>query len=114
MNAKGANADGKLFNLPTLVEYQNLRFLIMDAPNDGNINLYLKVSRSFIHQLEYLFILFFLQELKKHGVTDIVRVCQPTYSKVVVEQNNITVHVRPPPLSTCILRSVLFFVGLAL
>jgi protein tyrosine phosphatase type 4A len=37
--------EGKLFNMPTLIEYENLRFLIMDAPNDGNLALYLKVCR---------------------------------------------------------------------
>ncbi|PJF16859.1 hypothetical protein PSACC_03336 [Paramicrosporidium saccamoebae] len=63
----------KLPNPPTLVKWEGMRFVIMDAPSDGNIDLYLR-------------------ELKKHGVTEIVRVCDPTYSRERVEQQGIRVH----------------------
>jgi protein tyrosine phosphatase type 4A len=50
-----------------------MRFLIMDAPSDSNIDLYLR-------------------ELKRYGVTDLVRVCDPTYARERVEEQGISVH----------------------
>lgn len=58
----------------TLVEWKNLRFLIMDAPKDANLHLYLK-------------------ECKKHNVTHIVRISEPSYSKDEAEKAGISVHV---------------------
>lgn len=63
----------RLPNPPTLVEWGGMRFLIMDAPSEGNLELYLR-------------------EMKKHGVSDLVRVCDPTYSKEAVEREGIRVH----------------------
>ncbi|ORX88744.1 phosphatases II [Basidiobolus meristosporus CBS 931.73] len=63
----------RLINPPTLVEYKNLRFVIADAPSDNNLALYLK-------------------EFEKYNVVDVVRVCEPTYSKELLEKKNITVH----------------------
>jgi protein tyrosine phosphatase type 4A len=45
---------------PTLIEVNPMRFLIMDAPKQGNLHLYIK-------------------EMRKQSVTDVVRVCEPTY-----------------------------------
>ncbi|XP_046384198.1 PRL-1 phosphatase [Ischnura elegans] len=45
---------------PSEIEYKNMRFLITDRPTDQNIHNY-------------------IQELKKHKVKDVVRVCEPTY-----------------------------------
>ncbi|KAJ3075988.1 Protein tyrosine phosphatase prl-1 [Podochytrium sp. JEL0797] len=42
------------------VIYKNMRFFIFDAPTDPNLSLY-------------------LEELQSQGVTDIFRVCEPTY-----------------------------------
>lgn len=63
----------RLPNPPTYVEWEDMRFLIMDAPSDGNLALYLK-------------------EMKRYGVTDLVRVCDPTYSNEAVENEGIKVH----------------------
>ncbi|ORX46180.1 dual specificity protein phosphatase CDC14B [Piromyces finnis] len=60
-------------NPPSLIEYKSLRFLIMDAPSTSNLDIY-------------------IQEMKKNGVTNLVRVCEPTYPKEKVEANNIKVH----------------------
>jgi protein tyrosine phosphatase type IVA len=57
----------------TLIEQQSMRFLIMDAPRSSNVHLYLKA-------------------MAKHHVTDVVRVCEPTYSTTDVCSAGITVH----------------------
>jgi len=44
---------------PTVINVEPMKFLIMDAPRQQNLGLYIK-------------------EMKKHGVTDMVRVCEPT------------------------------------
>ena len=65
---------------PTLIVYPDatsnannntiqLRFLIMDAPRQHNLHLYIK-------------------ECKRYGVTDIVRVCEPTYASNTTELSN--------------------------
>eukprot|EP00128_Syssomonas_multiformis_P011435 Colp12_sorted_trinity150504_noHs@19600 len=75
---------GKLANPPSLIEYEKLRFLVMDAPTDGNLPVY-------------------MQEFKKYGVTDVVRVCDPTYSSNLLQENGIKlwelafVDGQPPP-----------------
>lgn len=63
----------RLPNPPTFVEWHGLRFLIMDAPSESNLDLYLK-------------------ELKRYNVTDLVRVCDPTYSRETVERQGIRLH----------------------
>ena len=45
---------------PTLVEKFPMRFLIMDAPTQSSLP-------------------FYIQEMKKHNVSEVVRVCEPTY-----------------------------------
>ena len=45
----------------------------MDAPNDNNLHIYIK-------------------EMKRHNVTDLVRACEPTYTKEQVEAAGIRVH----------------------
>lgn len=60
-------------NKPTLVQWEHLSFVIMDAPNDSNLHLYLK-------------------ELKKHNVTDLVRACEVTYQCTPVQAAGIRVH----------------------
>ncbi|KAI8919068.1 hypothetical protein PhCBS80983_g04664 [Powellomyces hirtus] len=65
-------------NPPAFVEYKNLRFLIFDAPSDRTLDLY-------------------LNELDKYNVTDVVRVCDPTYDKETLAKKGMTVHDWPFP-----------------
>ncbi|KAI8808891.1 protein-tyrosine phosphatase-like protein [Cladochytrium replicatum] len=55
------------------VEYKNLRFIILDCPTEANLPLY-------------------KEEFKSRNVTDVVRVCEPTYNKSYFEENGIRVH----------------------
>jgi protein tyrosine phosphatase type IVA len=50
-----------------------IKFMIMDAPSDVNVHIYGQV-------------------LKRHGVSDVVRVCDPTYSKEKLEREGIQLH----------------------
>jgi len=50
-----------------------LRFFITKAPNDSNVDQY-------------------VEELKKNNIKHVVRVCQPTYSKDILDAAGITVH----------------------
>eukprot|EP00501_MAST-03F_sp_TOSAG23-6_P002637 GSMAST32.ASY1.ANO1.2779.1 assembled CDS len=62
--------------LTTFVEWNNFRFLIMDAPNDHNVHLYLK-------------------EMRQVGCTQCVRVCESTYEVTSMVAAGITVHDLP-------------------
>ena len=66
-------AGTRLPNPPTLIEYSGLKFLIMDAPSQSNLHLYLK-------------------EMERVSVNHIVRICEPTYPKEIVESSGIKVH----------------------
>jgi len=48
-------------NPPSLIQYKGWKFLILDAPTDANVELYVK-------------------ELKRYNVTHLVRACDPSYS----------------------------------
>ncbi|KAJ3069436.1 hypothetical protein HDU98_007480 [Podochytrium sp. JEL0797] len=54
------------------IERDHMKFVVFDAPNDSNLKQY-------------------LEELKSRNVKCIVRVCEPTYEKAVVEQAGIQV-----------------------
>lgn len=58
---------------PTLVEVKPMRFLIMDAPRQGNLHLYIR-------------------EMRNHSVTDVVRVCEPTYQGAELQTAGIGLH----------------------
>lgn len=58
---------------PTLIEVKQMRFLIMDAPRQGNLHLYIK-------------------KMRKHHVTDVVRVCEPTYTGDELKSAGIALH----------------------
>ena len=58
---------------PTLIEVKGMRFLIMDAPKQGNLHVYIK-------------------DMRNQSVTDIVRVCEPTYSTSELTAAGIKVH----------------------
>lgn len=65
----------RLVNPPCLIVYREMRFLLMDAPSELTVPLYIK-------------------EMHRHNVTDLVRVCEPTYSRPTVEASGIRMHVR--------------------
>jgi protein tyrosine phosphatase type 4A len=69
-----ALAKDSIVNKPSLIEFKNLRFLIMDAPKESNLHLYLR-------------------ECKKYNVVHIVRISEPSYNKEEVESAGITLHV---------------------
>jgi len=74
-----------LVSKPSLIEWGKVKFLIMDAPKDANIHLYLK-------------------ECKKNNVLHIVRISEPSYNKEEIEKAGISLHemyyhdgLSPPP-----------------
>jgi protein tyrosine phosphatase type 4A len=58
---------------PTLIEADKMKFLIMDAPRQGNLHFYIK-------------------EMRKHHVTDVVRVCEVTYTANELALAGINLH----------------------
>ncbi|XP_054722442.1 protein tyrosine phosphatase type IVA 3-like [Uloborus diversus] len=57
---------------PSEIVFKNMRFLIMDRPTDATISS-------------------FIEELKKKNVTEVVRVCEPTYKTDALEKHGIKV-----------------------
>ena len=66
-----------LITKPSLIEADHMKFLIIDAPREQNLHLYLK-------------------EFKKYNVKHLIRidVTPPGYSSQDVEKAGITMHVR--------------------
>ncbi|CAO3589843.1 unnamed protein product [Absidia cylindrospora] len=62
-----------LINPPTLIESNNTRFLIVDAPSTNNLPLYIK-------------------EFERWQVTDVVRCCEATYPKEPLQEKGIETH----------------------
>ncbi|KAI9312292.1 protein-tyrosine phosphatase-like protein [Dichotomocladium elegans] len=62
-----------LINPPTFIEYKGARFLIVDAPSNNNLPLY-------------------IEEFNRWNVTDVVRCCYATYSPVPLKEKGIQVH----------------------
>lgn len=60
MNHSTAMRQKDIRPAPAEIEHKGFKFLITDRPSDQNIHVY-------------------IQELKKHNVTAVVRVCQPSY-----------------------------------
>lgn len=58
---------------PTPLTYGKLHFLIMDAPKQSNLHLYIR-------------------ECRRHRVTDVVRVCEPTYHGAELSSAGIVLH----------------------
>ncbi|XP_064597079.1 protein tyrosine phosphatase type IVA 2-like [Liolophura sinensis] len=57
---------------PAEIQHKNMRFLITDRPTDATIEGY-------------------IEELKKHGAKDVVRVCEPTYTTEKLRSQGIRV-----------------------
>jgi protein tyrosine phosphatase type IVA len=59
---------------PTLIDQAKpMKFLIMDAPRNQNLHLYIK-------------------EMRKHSVTDVARFCEPTYAAAELQTAGIQIH----------------------
>ena len=81
-HSHSSNNNGKGYSPPksilpernaSLIEWENLRFLIMDSPKDSNLELYIRTAQYY-------------------NVTDMVRVCEEMYDKRDVEKAGIKVH----------------------
>lgn len=57
----------------TYIEYQHLRFIVHDCPSDANLSEY-------------------MAEFKKYNVTDVVRVCEDSYSIIPLVDSGVQVH----------------------
>jgi len=62
-----------VMNQPTRIEHGKLRCLILDAPTNENVDVYIK-------------------EMQDFGVTDLVRTCELTYDERLVESAGILTH----------------------
>ena len=71
--ANGAAVVSSIGTKPTLVEVSPMRFLIMDAPRQTNLHLYIR-------------------EMRKHHVVHVVRVCEPTYVGGELKSAGIDLH----------------------
>jgi len=60
LSRSASNSKMSIGTEPTLIQIKNMQFLIMDAPRQGNLNLYIK-------------------KMRKHRVTEVVRFCEQTY-----------------------------------
>lgn len=100
---------------PAEIEYKGMKFLITDRPNDQTIPSFILVSINKIFRLiksPFKFYFSFLknatsfsmkqlvhrlilsydwQELKKHNVKEVVRVCEPTYKVEELKEEGINV-----------------------
>ena len=72
-NGGGGAVVVSISSKPTLITHGKLRFLIMDAPRQTNLHLYIR-------------------ECRRQRVTDIVRVCEPTYHGAELATAGIILH----------------------
>jgi hypothetical protein len=86
-----------IYNVPTFIEFgtaggRAVRFLIFDAPTDGNVLKYLEVEvHCNFYPLHLLITL--IQFLKAYNVEHVIRTCSLTYSTLSFEAAGITIHV---------------------
>jgi protein tyrosine phosphatase type 4A len=77
MSTGGAGGGGggsvSIGTKPTLIEVKPMHFLIMDAPRQSNLHVYMK-------------------EMRKHNVHHTVRVCEPTYLAGELNNAGISLH----------------------
>eukprot|EP00743_Colponemidia_sp_Colp-15_P007036 GILK01007592.1.p1 GENE.GILK01007592.1~~GILK01007592.1.p1 ORF type:complete len:169 (+),score=16.84 GILK01007592.1:70-576(+) len=67
------SAQVKMMRKPTLIQHENLRFVLMDAPDNSNAHLY-------------------VHELQKQKISTLVRSCDPSYSDEPFLQAGIAIH----------------------
>lgn len=62
-----------MLNKPSIVEYNNLNFMIFSAPDDKSMP-------------------YWIEQFKLYNVTDIIRTCEKTYSEEEILRSNINIH----------------------
>lgn len=86
---------------PVEITYKNMRFLITHNPTNATLSKFIEVRRGQVSALppaeppgassSPLSVPFVPQELKKYGVTTVVRVCEATYDAALVVKEGIQV-----------------------
>jgi len=77
-----------MLNKPAIIEYDKYKFMILSAPDDNSLNYWIEVYKLILNNKSFL-----LQQFKAFNVSDIVRLCERTYSNDLIEQNEIRSHV---------------------
>jgi protein tyrosine phosphatase type 4A len=71
--SSSGNTASLLATPPALITWRHLKFLVMDAPSESNLPIY-------------------IEEMRRQNVNALVRVCEPTYSKAAVEAAGINLY----------------------
>jgi protein tyrosine phosphatase type IVA len=72
-NGGAPGASVSIGTKPTLIDVPPMHFLIMDAPRQSNLHVYIR-------------------DMAKHGVAHVVRVCEPTYHAGELQSAGVTLH----------------------
>ena len=71
--SSSGNTTSLLATPPALITWRHLKFLVMDAPSESNLPIY-------------------IEEMLRNNVKALVRVCEPTYNRAAVEAAGINLY----------------------